>query len=254
MSNGELVLSPTPSGCRALGNTRGFKMDLEVASSEQVKEWFEARPEYQEMLIEDMRKTLELPFLKEFKYVFEHTDFLIHPTIGMIPGYSVRGLFDPNGNVVDKPDFETCGYDDECNRYLYKRLWFLVWVKENYGETDTGIDHLDQFKILVDQFSSETEEYRRDLDDYFYGWQSRVFSNGKRFVPLTELDGVEISKLRDSEVLEGAEPGGDVEIYAAVLESDEGKVFIRISGASGGHLMEVTSNEEAEVILIEIWG
>ena len=229
-------------------------MELEVASSEQVIEWFEARPEYQEMLIEDMRKTLELPFLKEFKYVFEHTDFLIHPTIGMIPGYSVRGLFDPIGNVVDKPDFETCGYDDECNRYLYKRLWFLVWVKENYGEIDTGIDHLDQFKILVDQFSSETEEYRRDLDDYFYGWQSRVFSNGKRFVPLTELDGVEISKLRDNEVLEGAEPGGDVEIYAAVLESDEGKVFIRISGASGGHLMEVASNEEAEKILNEIWG
>jgi hypothetical protein len=229
-------------------------VNLEVATNEQVIEWFEARPEYQEMLIEDMRKTLELPFLKEFKYVFEHTDFLIHPTIGMIPGYSVRGLFDPNGNVVDKPDFETCGYDDECNRYLYKRPWFLVWVKENYGETDTGIDHLDQFKNLVDQFSSETEEYRRDLDDYFYGWQSRVFSNGKRFVPLTELDGVEISKLRDSEVLEGAEPGGDVEIYAAVLESDEGKVFIRISGASGGHLMEVTSNEEAEVILNEIWG
>ena len=229
-------------------------MDLEVASSEQVIEWFEARPDYQEMLIEDMRKTLELPFLKEFKDVFEHTDFLIHPTIGMIPGYSVRGLFDPIGNVVDKPDFETCGYDDECNRYLYKRLWFLVWVKENYGETDTGIDHLDQFKSLVDQFSSETEEYRRDLDDYFHGWQSRVFSNGKRFVPLTELDGVEISKLRDSEVLEGAEPGGDVEIYAAVLESDEGKVFIRISGASGGHLMEVASNEEAEKILNEIWG
>ena len=228
-------------------------MDFEVASSEQVIEWFEARPDYKEMLIEDMRKTLELPFLKEFKYVFEHTDFLIHPTIGMIPGYAVRGLFDPIGNVVDKPDFETCGYDDECNRYLYKRLWFLVWVKENYGETDTGIDHLDQFKNLVDQFSSETEEYRRDLDDYFYGWQSRVFSNGKRFVPLTELDGVEISKLRDSEVLEGAEPGGDVEIYSAVLESDEGKVFTRISGASGGHLMEVASNEEAEKILNEIW-
>ena len=229
-------------------------MNLEVAANEQVIEWFEARPDYKEMLIENMRKTLELPFLKEFKYVFEHTDFLIHPTIGMIPGYSVRGLFDPIGNVVDKPDFETCGYDDECNRYLYKRLWFLVWVKENYGETDTGIDHLDQFKSLVDQFSSETEEYRRDLDDYFHGWQSRVFSNGKRFVPLTELDGVEISKLRDSEVLEGAEPGGDVEIYAAVLESDEGKVFIRISGASGGHLMEVASNEEAEKILNEIWG
>ena len=58
---------------------------LKQASESEVITWFEARPEYQEMLIEDMRKTLELPFLKEFKYVFEHTDFLIHPTIGMIP-------------------------------------------------------------------------------------------------------------------------------------------------------------------------
>lgn len=229
-------------------------MNLKVATNEQVVEWFAARPDYKELLIQDMRKKLGIHFLKEFKDVFEHTDFLIHPTIGMIPRYSVEDLFDPIGNVIDKPDFETYGYDDEFNRYLYKRPWFLVWVKENYEETDTGIDHLDQFKNLVDQFSSETEEYRRDLDDYFYGWQSRVFSNGKRFVPLTELDGIDISKLRGSEVLEGAEPGGDVEIYAAVLESDEGKVFIRISGVSGGHLMEVTSNEEAEAILNEIWG
>ena len=225
-------------------------MNLEVASSEQVIAWFEARPDYQEMLIEDMRKTLEQPFLKEFKYVFEHTDFLIHPTIGMIPGYSVRGLFDPIGNVVDKPDFETCGYDDECNRYLYKRLWFLVWVKENYGETDTGIDHPDQFENLVDQFSTETEQYREGLNDYFYGWMDRVFSNGKRFVEVSDLEGVNISDLRESEGLEGAEAGGDVEIYARVLESDEGKIYIEITGR---YLMEVASNEEAEKILNEIW-
>jgi hypothetical protein len=39
-----------------------------------------------------------------------------------------------------------------------------------------------------------------------------------------------------------------------VLESDEGKVFIRISGVSGEYLMDVASNEEAEKILNEIWG
>lgn len=34
-------------------------MNLEVATNEQVIEWFDARPAYKEMLIEDMRKTLE---------------------------------------------------------------------------------------------------------------------------------------------------------------------------------------------------
>lgn len=226
-------------------------MDLEVAPSEQVIAWFEARPDYKKLLIQNMRKTLELPFLEEFKDVFEHTDFLIHPTIGMIPGYSVKDLFDAIGNVVDKPDFETCGYDDECNRYLYKRPWFLVWVKENYGETDIGIDHLDQFENLVDQFSTETEQYREGLNDYFYGWMDRIFSNGKRFVEVSDLEEVNISDLRESEGLKGAEAGGDVEIYARVLESDEGRIYIEISG---GYLMEVASIKEAEKILNEIWG
>jgi hypothetical protein len=48
-------------------------------------------------------------------------------------------------------------------------------------------------------------------------------------------------------------PGGDVDIYATVLESTEGRIFVRISGISGNHLMEVASNVEAEKILNEIW-
>jgi hypothetical protein len=227
---------------------------LKEASESEVIAWFDVRPEYKEMLIQDMRKNLGLHFLKEFKYVFEHIDFLLHPTIGMIPGYLIHGLFDSVGNVANKPDFELCGYDDECNRYLYKRPWFLIWIKENYGEIESGIDHLEQFVNLVNQFSSEMEEYREGLTEYFYGWANRVFSNGKRFVSVAEINEFDISKFRDSEVLEGTEPGGDVEIYAAVLESDEGKVFIRISGVSGEYLMDVASNEEAEQILNEIWG
>lgn len=225
-------------------------MNLKVATNEQAVEWFEARPDYKELLIQDMRKKLGIHFLKEFKDVFEHTDFLIHPTLGMIPRYSVEGLFDPIGNVVDKPDFETYGYDDECNRYLYKRPWFLVWVKENFGEIDTGIEPMDQFENLVGKFTSETEQYREGLNDYFYGWMDRIFSNGKKFVEVSELKGVNISDLRESESLEGTEAGGDVEIYARVLESDEGKIYLEITG---GYLMEVASNEEAEKILNEIW-
>jgi hypothetical protein len=84
-------------------------MDLEVASSEQVIEWFEARPEYKELLIEDMRKKLGLHFLKEFKYVFDHTDFLVHPGVGLIPTYILENLVDPTFEVsADPDDFQRC--------------------------------------------------------------------------------------------------------------------------------------------------
>ena len=193
------------------------------------------------MLVQDMRKKLGLHFLKEFKYVFDHTDFLVHPIVGIIPDYSIKDLGEPIGQLVNGPDFESCGYDDECNRYIYKRLWFLVWVKENYGEIETGFDELARYEVLTNQFSAETEKYFSDLDDYFYGWKNRQFSNGKNFQTIEEIKDLDISSLRD------------VDIFATVLESTEGRIFVRISGVSGNYLMEVESNVEAETILNEIW-
>jgi hypothetical protein len=230
-----------------------MEVNLVIATKDQVNTWFESRPELEEMLIQDMRKKLGIHFLKEFKYVFNHTGFLVHPTVGIIPDYSIKDLGEPIGQLVNGPDFESCGYDDECNRYIYKRLWFLVWVKENYGEIETGFDEPARYEVLTNQFSAETEKYFSDLDDYFYGWKNRQFSNGKSFQTIEEIKDLDISSLRDSEIVEGTMPGGDVDIYATVLESTEGRIFVRISGISGNHLMEVASNVEAEKILNEIW-
>ena len=91
------------------------------------------------------------------------------------------------------------------------------------------------------------------MDDYFYGWKNRQFSNGKNFQTIEEIKDLDISSLRDSEIVEGTMPGGDVDIFATVLESTEGRIFVRISGVSGNYLMEVESNVEAETILNEIW-
>jgi hypothetical protein len=126
-------------------------------------------------------------------------------------------------------------------------------VKENYGEIETGFDEPARYEALTHQFSAETEKYFSDLDDYFYGWKDRQFSNGKSFLTIEEIKALDISSLRDSEIVEGRMPGGDVDIFATVLESPEGRIFVSISGVSGNYLMEVESNVEAETILNEIW-
>ena len=236
------------------GIVLGLVDGLKEASESEVIAWFEARPEYQEMLIQDMRKKLGLHFLKEFKDVFDHTGFLVHPIVGIIPDYSFIDLEFQYGEVKDDPDWESRGDFEDFGRRIYKRLWFINWVKIDDGEIESGIDSLSSYEDVVKKFIDEDEVFFNNFENYYYGWIERIFSNGRRFVPINELPDLAKEDFVDSEVLEGAEPGGDVEIYAAVLESDEGKVFIRISGASGGHLMEVTSNEEAEVILNEIWG
>jgi hypothetical protein len=100
-------------------------MELEGASNEQVIEWFEARPEYREMIIEDMRKKLGLHFLEEFKHVFDHTDFLVQPRVGLIPTYILENLVDPT--------FEASADPDDFQRCIWQSLWFCVIQKTDHG-------------------------------------------------------------------------------------------------------------------------
>ncbi len=229
-------------------------MDLEVASSEQVIEWFEARPDYKEMLIEDMRKKLGLHFLKEFKYVFDHTDFLVHPTVGIIPDYSLIDLEFQYGAVKDNPDWESRGDFEDFGRRIYKRLWFINWVKIDDGEIESGVDSLSSYEDVVKKFIDEDEVFFNNCEDYYYGWIERIFSNGRRFFPINELPDLAKDNFVDSEdVTNSRSPGGDIEMSACVANTDDGKIFIRVH-FDVYYLMEVASNEEAEKILNEIWG
>ena len=229
-------------------------MDLEVASSEQVIEWFEARPDYKEMLIEDMRKKLGLHFLKEFKYVFDHTDFLVHPTVGIIPDYSLIDLEFQYGAVKDNPDWESRGDFEDFGRRIYKRLWFINWVKIDDGEIESGVDSLSSYEDVVKKFIDEDEVFFNNCEDYYYGWIERIFSNGRRFFPINELPDLAKDNFVDSkDVTHSRSPGGDIEMSACVANTDDGKIFIRVH-FDVYYLMEVASNEEAEKILNEIWG
>jgi hypothetical protein len=223
-------------------------MDLEVASSEQVIEWFEARPEYKELLIEDMRKKLGLHFLKEFKYVFDHTDFLVHPGVGLIPTYILENLVDPTFEVsADPDDFQRC---------IWQSLWFCLIQKTTFGELSNEVVALEDYVKYKSEFEIELGIYWSDIEDYLYSWRDREFSNGKLFVPISDMIGIGIDELEESETVStSSSPSGlgGYEHSARVVQDGNGRSFVYLS-ADGDFLMEVGSDEEAEKILKEIWG
>lgn len=223
-------------------------MDLEVASSEQVIEWFEARPEYQEMLIQDMRKKLGLHFLKEFKYVFEYTYFHTHPVVGLVPSYALENL--------GKEDFSTGADPSDIYRIIWKSLWFCVIEKTDHGRESTFFEPLEDFARIQFECEMELQKYWDDIETYLYQWKTLDFSNGGRFVLAKEVIGVDFEELTESDnVFDYSSPSGlsDFEHFARVLQDDNGKIFVHIS-AYGDYLMEVSSNKEAKKILDEIWG
>ena len=228
--------------------------NLKQASESEVIAWFDARPELRELLIQDMSTNLGLPFLKDFKYVFDHTDFWIHPTVGVVPNYSLVDLDFQFGEVEEKPDWESRGNFEDFGRRIYKRLWFVIWIKIDLGEIDSGIDHLSRYKEIKKEFIDEDVVYFNDIEDYYYGWRERFFSNGRRFFPINELPDLATFDFVDSEeISHSRSPDGDIEMSASVVNADDGRIFVRVH-FDFYYLMEVASIEEAETILNEIWG
>ena len=222
--------------------------NLTQASEEVATAWFDARPEHKEMLIQDMRKKLGLHFLKEFKYVFDHTDFLVHPGVGLIPTYILENLVDPTFEVsADPDDFQRC---------IWQSLWFCLIQKTTFGELSNEVVALEDYVKYKSEFEIELGIYWSNIEDYLYSWRDREFSNGKLFVPISDMIGIGIDELEESETVStSSSPSGlgGYEHSARVVQDGNGRSFVYLS-ADGDFLMEVGSDEEAEKILKEIWG
>ena len=222
--------------------------NLTQASEEVATTWFDARPEYMEMLIQDMRKKLGLHFLKEFKYVFDYTYFHVHPVVGLVPSYALENL----GEAAFKAGVEPLVF----YRTIWKSLWFCVIEKSNYEEKFQELKPIEEFDSLVKSYETEWEEFINDEESFLYGFEFRDFSNGKNFAVATDFNDVDVNRLNESAVvLESVYPAGysDLEYSADVREAPDGRIFVVVRTAYE-YLMEVASNVEAEKILKEIWG
>ena len=222
-------------------------MNLEVATNEQVIEWFDARPEYKEMLLEDMCANLGVYYDEEFEDVISHTKFQIHPIVGLIPLYALEN----SGDVA----FEIGAEPYDFYRIIRKSLWFCVIEKTDHGQESIFFEPLEDFARIQFECEIELQTYWDNIESYLHQWRALEFSNGKQFVPLADLVDVKFDELSESEdVVEWLSPDGLSEFghSANVLEDENGRIFVHIN-ADGHFLMEVVSNEEAEKILNEIW-
>ena len=221
---------------------------LKEASESEVTTWFEAHPEYKEILHEDMCANLDVYYDEEFEDILSHTKFQIHPIVGLIPLYALENL----GEVA----FEIGAEPDDFYRIIRKSLWFCVIEKTDYGQESLCFEPLNNFERIQFECEMELQKYWDDIETYLYQWKTLDFSNGGRFVPAKEVIGVDFEELIESEkVFDYASPSGlsDFEHSARVLQDDNGRIFVHIS-AYGDYLMEVSSNKEAKKILDEIWG
>ena len=222
--------------------------NLKRASESEVIAWFDARPEHKEMLLEDMCAKLGVYFDEEFDDVFSHTNFYLHPKVGLIPEYSL-GKFGVSA-------FEIGAEPYDFYRIIWKSLWFCVVQKTNHGEESLFFEPLEDFERIKSESEVELQTYWDDIESYLNQWKTLKFSNGKEFVSLSDFVDIKLDDLDESEdVVEWVSPSGlsDFGHSANVLEDENGRIFVHIN-ADGHFLMEVASNEEAEKILNEIWG
>ncbi len=222
--------------------------DLKEASESEVIAWFDARPEYKEMLLEDMCAKLGVYYDEEFDDVFSHTNFYLHPKVGLIPRYSLE--------VFGVSAFEIGAEPYDFYRIIWKSLWFCAIEKTDHGRSSLFFEPLEDFERIKFESEVELQTHLDDIESYLHQWETLEFSNGKQFVPLSELVEIDIDELYESEdVVEWVSPFRLSEFghSANVLEDENGRIFVHIN-ADGHFLMEVASNEEAEKILNEIWG
>lgn len=221
---------------------------LKEASESEVIAWFDARPEFKELLLYDMCKNLGVYYDEEFKDIFNHTKFQIHPTVGLIPLYALGNLGDVAFEIGADPDY--------FYRIIRKSLWFCVIEKTDHGQDSIFFEPLEDFSRIQFECELELQTFWDNIESYLKQWRTFEFSNGKHFLPLADLVNIKIEDLEESEeVTEWLSPDGLSEFghSANVLEDENGRIFVHIN-ADGHFLMEVASNEEAERILSEIWG
>jgi len=226
----------------------GLINGLKEASESEVIAWFEARPEYKEMLIDDMCTNLDVYLDEEFEGITSHTKFQIHPIVGLIPLYTLEH----SGEAA----FEIGAEPDDFYRIIRKSLWFCVIEKTDHGQDSIFFEPLEDFSRIQFECEMELQTYWDNIESYLKQWRTFEFSNGKHFLPLADLVDIKIEDLDESEdVIDWISPDGLSEFghSANVLEDENGRIFVHIN-ADGHFLMEVASNEEAERILHEIWG
>lgn len=225
-------------------------MNLEIATKQEAVEWFASHPNERKLLVDF---DYEVIGKYEDEQIIETSDFLKHPVIGLIPSYVEDYGYE--NTVWSEVVFAEVYYV-----YVDKVLWYYQKRRsseeplELYGFSFVDRENyfpLNEFASAVESAKQEVREFRQLIENESVQWETRTWSNGKRFVYLGESD----------DYVEVAAPGALQEIAAIrlsdiydstaqVVQSAEGKLYVKAT-LLDEYLMGIETVEEAKIILEE---
>jgi hypothetical protein len=222
-------------------------MELEIATKEQVIAWFETCPECKAML-NDCFEFDEKNWINE---VFNEMRFGIHPKAGLIPW----NLTD----YLDDPEWWETVYSEIYAIEVHRFLWLCVVRRKELDGTGVPIPNgkeieyfkHDELEAVIDAMKKEVREYRRKIENESVQWETRTWSNGKRFVYLGEnVHFVEVAAPETLQEIAAVKLSDIYDSTAQVVQSAEGKLYVKAT-LLDEYLMEIETVDEAKIILEE---
>ena len=223
-----------------------YKMIYTKASDAEVQKYFEAHPSHLEMVIADWEEFGD-PEL-EWESIHDFTEFVIVPDVGVIPTYWESELSDD----VRNPEWSSFIY--EIYEYkIYKLLWFVVACMKEFSDRDLEIHPSSHFEKVVAGAEDRANEHDRNFSDFFSGWETHNFSNGKAFKESAFFPDIEVSELEEIECVYAPGYPEPEDLRASLLTSSENLLYVGINSMGTISLMQVDSADEARVIMSELW-
>ena len=234
-------------------------MNLEIATKQEAVEWFASHPNERKLLVDfDYEVIGKYEDERSFEQIIETSDFLKHPVVGLIPSYLEDYGYE--NTVWSEVVFAEVYY-----LYIDKVLWYYQKRRsseeplELYGFSFVDRENyfpLNEFSSAVESAKKEVREFRQLMENSSIHWESRTWSNGKRFVYLGE--NVHFAEVAAPEALQEIAAIKLSDIYdstAQVVQSAEGRLFVKAT-LLDEYLMEIETVEESKIILeefIHLW-
>ena len=229
-------------------------MNLEIATKQEVADWFTSHPNERKLLVElDYEVIGKYEEERSIEQIIETSDFLKHPVVGLIPSYLEDYGYE--NTVWSEVVFAEVYY-----LYIDKVLWYYQKRRsseeplELYGFSFVDRENyfpLNELASAVESAKQEVREFRQLMENGSVNWEFRTWSNGKRFVYLGENDHfVEVAAPEALQEIAAIKLSDIYDSTAQVVQSAEGKLYVKAT-LLDEYLMEVETVDVAKSILEE---
>ncbi len=225
--------------------------EYEPGDKDAVLKWFHENDDQRQMILEYFSQKSSSTVNFKIEDIVDQFDFVESEEVGFFPADLIYDL-----DQFDQIWFEKSSLSDNY-RALYRILWFLVaeWMieEERTFEVFPLAKELDVIQNLKDSAQQGDELQLKDMDDLYYGWRTKTFSNKKIFTPIEKFEGVNLKLADEIESLDTwFFPSEVFESSASVLKTEDGSLFLVVDFMDS-YVMHVESISEAKTVLQEIW-